>query len=506
MLQNMAQEILARAPKNVIRQALLHQSSGKVRKPVPVDESTVRGWVTLATWYEVKLNLNSLADSRCSCRATTPCEHMVAVFAACYTPHGDPSQVLSGGTTVRHPKAVPVRTPNAGPRPSSGDSVYAWISFMERQSHGGRNPLSAGSLSALDRRLRPLANTWPMHRRNAWALVLDLFLATKALETMDAITDLWTLYEWSQSTWAQIFPRVLQVIMEDNQKFWPLSGEDVDALEGLAARLLEGGLPLTGQFSPTALYHSLWLYAFPPFHRDREIARLQDEIGELGTPSERLTQALLGLMTLQDRAAEARSHLTKLGRIEDLSWLLAVLDGLSFMERCEEGCAWASLGFEATGQLPSFRKAVIEYWQSMERNLPVDKRTLELHLRADLPHSTMHYLQYLFNEQFVERAVEFAMGMDILPTLMTAESLKSLWDGFPDAMTGWYHQSIETLISGKTRQNYEMGADLLVELGRQYRKGGRKSEWNLYMEQLKTKHRRLRALYTILLNRRLIGA
>ncbi|MBP2242383.1 hypothetical protein J2Z40_002957 [Cytobacillus eiseniae] len=118
---------------------------------------------------------------------------------------------------------------------------------------------------------------------------------------------------------------------------------------------------------------------------------------------------------------------------------------------------------------------------------------LEKALSETLPFSYNEYEYTLFDNQAFEKWIDLQAYMDHDIEMISKERLKSLEKHHPVLLLPLYHQSVQGHIRQKGRDHYRQAVRKMKKLRSLYKKLKRQSDWELYLEAILEKTKRLRA-------------
>ncbi|MDF2556868.1 MAG: zinc finger family protein [Bacillales bacterium] len=118
---------------------------------------------------------------------------------------------------------------------------------------------------------------------------------------------------------------------------------------------------------------------------------------------------------------------------------------------------------------------------------------LEKFYKDYLPSTSKDYLTFLFNQKSYTKWLELLFISQQGNLMFYFDDIKTIEITHPEITIPFYHREIYLLISQKDRASYRQASRLLHHLREIYNNCNRESEWNLFLNHLIEKNRRLRA-------------
>lgn len=255
------------------------------------------------------------------------------------------------------------------------------------------------------------------------------------------------------------------------------------------------------EYERTHLYRLLWTHLFKSKEwREEEVNKLnslQDE------PSMPLVVGVTHLHILLREDEEAMQNI-QVPNAEMTPYLLYWLDYFTalkewkrmapfaevFVSRLKEYLSWnneynASMDFSRMAL-----KALRPYIGEMRRPDLYEKAMIQT-----LPYSYREYEDVLFEQENYEKWAELQayIGFDI--SMLPSERIKRIQQAEPEILLGLYHQSVQGHINMKNRDHYREAVRKMKKLRTIYKKLKRLNDWELFLEMILERTRRLRAFH-----------
>ncbi|WP_159885977.1 hypothetical protein [Paenibacillus puerhi] len=480
-----------------------------------------------ANWnfYErPSLSLGDFRDSECTCLKRN-CEHLAAL-AFTYLEEeldidsqlilkpggsawGQSESVSSGAQSVwDSPKAgIAASSVKAAKvqAPAASSSVEEWHSYFRHRFPPERlSTLRGGDTfyNTVYGGLAPISSAWHPTLRGLYELHVLLF-TFKLLDELSGSGyryslgyDYYAIRQLFSDLFNQTYDQLLRLLRT-------LHGEEArslysEHLQATADYLARHAFPLSAGFvSWMPIYISIWSGLLMEEARtDREKARLsraarQEEVSPALFDQLLTARILFDVEEGQDEAAWAKaSQLKSRGHIRLYPFLF---------------------GFQHTGQwarlqlwLEKLAPMIREKWgQPDETYYELWSHLLDKHAAREawervmlqlLPASLPYYLDQLMRQERFQEWVDLHMAFGYTPLDLRVSDYKPIELKRKSLLLPWFHHSIEKLIAEKNRDSYKRAVRLMKKLRTMYGKLKQKERWELYLNHIREKYSRLRAL------------
>jgi hypothetical protein len=469
--------------------------------------------------YLVKINLDFLLHSSCSCHYKGICEHVVAGFMAVYEQIESPEQLFLIGSIPNGSKVSfsdPPRTPIPSPMipsatavksiqpPLPKDSLEKWESYYDLilTKHQKMRYSSLFDLfSRITHELEGQVKNWG-------AGIQCLFMIQGILFYLQRIEENYRLDpgKLRLADYEGAFSSLYSALFSISHDFHA-DATMMPHLEAIKTLLAEKAFSL--QHSPVGwqfVYCRLWWSILrDPVRVKRERRRVQVLIEESNlTDKEKIhferMLAHLETMAENDERARERFHPSFDDYKDDILYILHTLAHEKKWERLAEWLAWYPLKRDHGYEMESY----FEYCAFLtEQKGPVAEKGGEL-LKKHLPYSLEYYLDYLFEARQFRKWVDMILWSGFTPLDVSLHALKAIEAFDVRLLLPLYHQSIHRKIGERNRPAYQDAVELLIKLRTYYKKLKQIHRWEEYMERLLVQYRRLRAFSEELKKRNLL--
>jgi len=117
-------------------------------------------------------------------------------------------------------------------------------------------------------------------------------------------------------------------------------------------------------------------------------------------------------------------------------------------------------------------------------------------MRRMLPYSYSYYESILREEFRGKEWVELHMALKLPPLGMEPERWKMWEERQPEWLLPWFHQAVEQSVSRKNREGYRQAVRYLKKLRQLYARLDKRRQWEIYMEKLIHRYKRMRLFQT----------
>ncbi|AIE61510.1 SWIM zinc finger family protein [Bacillus methanolicus] len=496
---------------NIVQKGLLHYRQGMVYKMKLEDEAVIASVQDVAP-VDVRLDLNFLETSGCSCPAEGFCRHQLAVFFQAYSTIGSVADWLEEWRQPIKEKALASkwglkRAKDLLKRSAKLKASYEnWIGTFEDSfksimtGMGEPRPYVVPELFQIYmKRLNassPIEQEW----KNLYELCASVFTFLKLAEISEKYghTD-----EMVNRYYRHVFHSLIEKAMDAVDRLsihsLPFAFDQfIEKLKDNTGELLF--VPEFLKYEGIHLYRVLWDGLFKQSKwREEERASLTELVKRNGSLPPAIALAHLNMLIRKDE--EAILGLQRLGT-DAVPYMIHWLELLTAQKAWKRMTPYAELFIL---QLNKYTKTLIGYHKRRDfTNLAIDVLTpfcvessrYDLYERAllqTLPYSYREYEDFLFQQGQLEKWGELQsyIGFDVrdLPT----DRIKTVQKEKPEILLPLYHQSIVRNIEMKNRTNYREAVRHLKKLRTIYKKMKRLEDFERFMAELMKKTKRLRA-------------
>ncbi|TYS17856.1 SWIM zinc finger family protein [Rossellomorea vietnamensis] len=248
------------------------------------------------------------------------------------------------------------------------------------------------------------------------------------------------------------------------------------------------------------IYRFLWYFLFKKkAWRQAEVQRLQEE----RAPEDLFyALALLHQYILLEEHELAATEIEKLGT-EIVPYSDFWLEQLFQNKKYEQGVAFLKSIMPKVpsyvNSLPPYDSAAFSRW--FLRTLPIDWMTENEHgllrklLVALLPYSYSWYNEFLLSSKSFRDWVELQRFVGYELREMDNMGLRDAAKEAPQLVLPLYHEGIEFYLAGRNRDNYKQAVKYLKRLRTLYKKLKKTDQWDIYLNFMLEKTKRLRAFH-----------
>ncbi|MDP4099359.1 hypothetical protein OIN60_21820 [Paenibacillus sp. P96] len=480
----------------------------------------------------VKLNLNVLQESECSCKEDSGCRHMIAALlqdaaleeGPVYSIVNAHSADLARKTAQTPPELElePVQTLGSAPAlsvaayPSGSEqanelavaemNVAQWHRLFKQCTASLGSAAQAvqyaqQALQAIYAVKPPLAPVL----EQLFGLHSHLFVLDKLIGHTPGMARPSYLYLGYHTQLAaddmQAAIRLSlseELTMTGNPEHWSLM---TDTLSYLRKRMLAESNSRSHYFPD--IYYRFWMQWLAPqvngtgrFLKELEVLEAAEE--ELGSTLARVPWLLARcwMYVFLSRDKEAWLLLKEADRSSALQLPPAQLMLLlSVLRRQGE---WTRLvdGLMAIGPLLGIESLdeYLTYWQAALEQLPELEPQMWDTLTDMLPRSSSIYAQALLERGRYRQWMDYQLSSGSEPLNYRVTELQAIERNAPELLLPFYHQAVERHVLLKNRQDYKAAVKLLKRLAKLYKKLKLEVRWEAFFTSFVTRHGRLRAL------------
>jgi hypothetical protein len=509
-----AEEVAAFGDLNTIKLGFDYRNKGYVYN-VTVDYPIVQATVQNNKLYKVRLDLDFLLQSSCTCKSKDLCEHIVATFFYVYAMFDDPGAYMRDLNERLQLKAKQ-KSASASSKnkvvPKQTDSVAQWQeyfakSYNEKVAHNQHNVFHY--IRTRFHTFTENIKTWKKETKQLYMLYALLFLLLKIEEEKQRIvySSFYHEYECSRAI-DDMMGELFDILNEiDREK---IRQEYISYVETLPSLLSTICFP--EKESPidwSLIYRAFWdLFLIPhPTWRQQEMRRLELMVKKKGlSPYQKdrylLAQAHFHVITEQDQKAVAQWKKCSFPKLSDLFLYLRSFYHFGEWERLLNWLRWLSpYASQAHQEELDF---ICICWIETAKQVSIEEECLEV-LRSLLPRSASNYTAYLLIAQRYQQWIDFHLAWKFSPMEIHPEELRLLEQEDLKLLLPLYHQSVERSILKKNRASYKDAVKLLKKLKAYYKRLKQPQRWEQYITRLAAQYTRLRAFQEELRKGKLIS-
>lgn len=500
------------------------------------DGELVTASVQDVTSVQVKLDLNFINTSECSCPADGFCRHILAVFFHALAKGGSVSDWVEGWRQPLRAKTVAVNLglktardllkTSKKPESSYEDWKTAFYSSFRMILYGQGDPKPYVVNELFRVYWRRIKADAPV--KLEWRMLYELIASVQSFNmlagmAMEAGHSEYMVDRYYRHIFLELMEEIESVMDKLSVHSLPFAFDQfIERMKDDAADLLSGyrGLDYEG----THLYRLLWSQIFKKkAWRDAERERLEAQLREnadRGQPEGNTDQLplMIGMIhqaILAKKDEQALALLNQLdinGQPYYLYWL-EQFTGLRDWKRS------APFIEQFVGRLNRYLQVLRNYDActdftrlAVELVAPYCIETgrddlMERTLVQSLPYSFRVYDSFLFSQKLYAKWAELQAFIGVeMDYLGTTDRIKVVQKGEPAALLPLYHQAIQKNIDSKNRSSYREAVKLLKKLRTIYKKMDRLEEWDRFFEKLLSNTKRLRAFQEECIRGKLVNA
>ncbi|MBM7690722.1 hypothetical protein JOC77_000125 [Peribacillus deserti] len=465
---------------------------------------------------KVVLDINSPANSSCSCDEGMLCRHQMAVFLAVYSTRASVNLWIDRWKSKQEAAPIEEEKPSLisardvlTQKSAFKRSFSSWKSFIDKTFHSyilKNNTMPEymldrmwGSFNQKIKERAPVEREW-RHLYDFVVMYVVLLNCLKLLKSDPSPKVSLSFFHDLASNLAEELQEIIPSIGRQAQPF--AFDEFLEGIKDEAWRLLEGGSSL--QYERVDFYRSLWRYLFKSSKwRLKEIERLEETLNErhseAQTSSYQIALIHLALLTNRDdQAMELLGGLPPSANPFLYAWLQYSIEtgnekrAALFIEHVIKRVnpflnALASY-YERTDFVRTFSMPIRVFCQETKR-----PELLEKFYRETLPYSYWEYSKVLFEREEFHKWVELQVFAGEGLNMIGNDTVKILQSKDPSLLLPLYHHAVFTSLELKNRQAYKTAVRHLKKLKTIYKKLKQEDRWTEYIENLSVSTKRLRA-------------
>ncbi|MGN7471198.1 SWIM zinc finger family protein [Brevibacillus sp. SAFN-007a] len=507
------EQILQEVEGAVIERGYTYFSDGVVFNTRVENHRILESDVQGTRVYRVRLDLENVQNSTCTCPYTRLCKHIAATFFQMYSVFENPRPFLSKALKPRRlsfssamlipsyrPVASELHESETAPVSSpltAASSVYDWWSFFESWT---RNLLSAmdayrasSEMFSSYQNVLSVASAWPRERAQLFHIHANLFHLQKLQQYVNS---------YRQSNWypdlAQTAERLLEqlegaIYFADRQA---LLADHRPALTETVTIIRKWKENDASSLYWVHAYRMLWWSLFTDSDWiKQEVAELESAMLTPDAPAAdiekyRLLRAHFSVMEKQDeRALTVWKSIRRL----PLSFYLPYIKAFARQQEWQRVLFWTESLTDLIGAAQSQQyRLVIAIWQEAMKQVGRSAECGSL-LKHFLPSSYSEYALHLFEEKQFKSWIDLQMSYQVPLADISPAHLKEIEDADPSLMYPYYVREINRLIRERNRTAYKEAIKLLKKARAAYAKAEQESDWERFVDKLSAKYNRLRA-------------
>lgn len=502
----------------IFRQGLVHQ--------LRFDGDQVTASVQDVTPVSVRLDLDDLAGSSCSCPSESFCRHRLAVFFQSLALAGSVAQwveefrqpnveksavVLSGLKTARD-----LLKSSKRPEANFDEWLASFTQIFESIMYGqGKpNPYVVSDLFAVYwRRVRADS---PVEQE--WRYLYELVAGVQSFLLLGELSR-----EYGHTAYMvdRYYRHLFHTLMEDGEKAMarlavssmPFAFDDfIVRMKDIARDLLFVNKVV--EYEGIHLYRLLWSGLLKKSEWRNEERQWLYQAFEQAEDDLALNIALVHQQVLARNDEQALEALSELS-VRVMPYLLFWLESLNAEKDWKRVTPYVEL---FVGRLYEYLRMLADYeagtdftGMALDLIYPYCEASgrgdlLERTMVVCLPYSYRVYDSFLYKEGAYRKWAELQAMIGLELSYLDSERLKEIAKREPDALLPLYHQAIQSQIDLKNRVGYRAAVRLLKKVRTFYKKLDRLDEWERFFGLLQVQTRRLRAFQEECVRGKLINA
>ncbi|WDV97869.1 SWIM zinc finger family protein [Brevibacillus parabrevis] len=508
-----AEQVLQHVEGTIIERGYSYFSDGVVFNTRVENNRTLCSDVQGSQVYHVRLDLEEVQGSSCTCPYTRLCKHIAATFFQMYSVFENPRHFLGKAQQPRRATFSPAMLiPNYRPAVSppqgnetapvqsgltAASSVHDWWAFFESWT---RNLLSAmesfrasSEIFSSYQNVLSVTAGWPTERAQLFHIHANLFHLQKLQQYVQT---------YRQSHWYPDLAQTAERLLE--QLEGAIYFSDRQALWSKHRLALEETLTIIRRWKENDLSSLYWVYAYhlvwwslldAPEWIEQEKAELDETIASPNT-----SEAVL------EKARLLRAHFSVMDRQDDLAlavWMpmrrLPLAFYLPYMKAFAREAQWqrfldwttALTGRIGQAEAQQYR-FVLTVWREAMKQVGREAECGAM-LKTFLPSSYPEYALYLYEEKQFKSWIDLQMSFRVPFADLSAVQLKEIEEADPALLYPYYVREVNRLIRERNRTAYKEAIKLLKRGRATYAKADQEADWERFVDRLSAKHNRLRA-------------
>jgi hypothetical protein len=475
----------------------------------------------------VKLDLEDVSASTCTCPARFLCRHILALFLYVYAATGDIGSFLEAWKNEQ-PRTKLKSFEKAGllqkGTRQKAETVQGWYDYFENELakhiHTALSPAALWQ-TLFYRYYGKIKRTTPLKEelKKLYQLHAAIFTMKKMLESLHEthVSD-FMLEQIAYPFIDQLREDIYMKTAEVKNIAHSFTVEDFlsDSIFNVRELLFASEY---FRFERVMVYRHIWLYLLNRKDWVKEeyeymAERLKEEIQEKGPfiiESDIAAMNALFLQNEDDIVMERLDLYSDLMLPYSFDWI-GYITGRREWQRLRKWSAYffrhitgflqEDLSYGEKRQTVSFLLTLISEYEEHTG----DKEFFERACQKMLPFSYAEYHYFLMEEGDYETWTELQQMVGFPLHEMERTILKTIEKEAPDKLLPLLHDEVEHFILEKNRSSYKQAVKYLKQLKRIYKKLKRTEVWESYLQKLIAKHKRLRAFQEELKKGKLLDA
>ncbi|EIJ80360.1 hypothetical protein PB1_08362 [Bacillus methanolicus PB1] len=493
---------------NIVQKGMILYRQGMVYK-MKLEDEAVFASVQDAAPVDVRLDLNFLEASGCSCPAAGFCRHQLAAFFQAYSNIGSvadwieewrrPIKEKSFASTWGLERAKDLLKRNTKLEASYENWIRAFEESFDSIMNGKGEPRPYVVLELFQIYMKRVKASTPVEQewKTLYELISSVFSFLKLTEVSEKYGH--TDDRYYRHVFHSLIEGAEAAIYRLSVHSMPFAFDEfIENLKDITEDLLF--VPEFIEYEGVQLYRVLWTNLFKQSKwREDERSSLTELVKRNGSLPPAIALAHLNILSRKDE--EAIFELQRIGK--DAAPYM-----IYWLELLTEQKAWTRMTPYVEFfilQLNRYTKTLIGYHKRRDfTNLAlavltpfcVESGRYDLYERAllqTLPYSYGEYEELLFRQGRLEKWGELQsyIGFDVSD--LPADRIKTVQKEKPEILLPLYHQSVVRNIELKNRANYREAVRHLKKLRTIYKKMKRPEDFETFMAELMKKTKRLRA-------------
>lgn len=463
--------------------------------------------------YHVRLDLEDVQNSTCTCPYTRLCKHIAATFFQMYSVFENPRHFLARAQKPRRvsfssamlmPRYRPVASEEHGNETApvsspltAASSVHDWWAFFESWT---RNLLSAmesyrasSEIFSSYQNVLSVAGGWPREPAQLFHIHANLFHLQKLQQYVKS---------YRQSYWYPDLAKTAEQLLEqlegtiyfaDRQALW---ADHRSALAETVTIMQKWKENDTSSLYWVYAYRMLWwsLLTDPDWVK-QEVATLEQAMKKPNAPAAeidkyRLLRAHFSVMENED--ALALQVWKQIGGLP-LTFYLPYMKAFARNQEWQRFLNWTEALTDLIGSAEDQQyRLVIAIWQEAMKQVGRSDECGHM-LKNFLPGSFSEYALHLYEEKQFKQWIDLHMSYQVPLADVSSVHLKEIEEAAPSLLYPYYIREINRLIRERNRTAYKEAIKLLKKVRAIFAKAKQESDWEHFVDKLSAKHNRLRA-------------
>ncbi|WP_421382011.1 hypothetical protein ACOJQI_21630 [Bacillus salacetis] len=507
--------------QNIVQKGLLLYRQNLVSN-IKFHDDSITADVQDVTPVKVTLELEFPRLSKCACPAQVWCRHRMAAFFAVFSKASPVTNWIHQWRTKtsqseaaappekkenlqdilkKHEGSIKKASDLLKDRKQRGDTPEEWWDFLQYQFDEWDKDAFHRQSHLLDLHIqnffRKLMKDAPFERE--WKPLYKLYATFFLFQSFDRMMMFFKGRNADTSHYEFLIDEMFDSVKQLSVHAMPFSFDPfIEFLKGKTEELTASTENST--LAKAEIYRFLWYFLFKKkAWRQAEVERLQEE----RSPEDLFySLALLHQYIMLEENEAAAKEIEKLG-IEIVPYSDFWLEQLFQNKKHEQGVAFLKSILPKVpayvNSLPSYDSAAFTRW--FLRTMPFDWMMENEHallrklLVALLPYSYSWYNDFLLGSKSYREWVELQRFVGYELREMDNLGLRDAAKEAPQLVLPLYHEGIEHYLAGRSRDNYKQAVKYLKRLRTLYKKLKKTDQWEMYLDLILDKTKRLRAFH-----------